>query len=130
MELIVFDRDSGFWSERLHEFSLNQKKISGSIFIREIQFLIDYLRTFARTPRLVVVVGADSRLFAEPEWAGDLAGLLQDVHLVLVLADDSPETAAECHRLRPRYMTSMEDVEGNLLKVLDRIVERYAHQAD
>ena len=99
------------------------------MFFRDLQDLTEYLKVFSRTPRILVVLGADRELFREPEWKRGLAGFLDEIALILVLSDHTSESVAEGHRMRPRYLSFMDEDADDLLMVLDGIIDSSAARA-
>ncbi|MBI5522016.1 MAG: hypothetical protein HY910_05250 [Desulfarculus sp.] len=57
----------------------------------------------------------------------DVAPLLQGIPLVLVLPDEQPATLAQAHRLRARYLTSLQRPEAPqmIAAVVGRMIEKY-----
>ena len=108
MELIVLDKDAGSLSGKLRDLSGREKRITGSLFFRKTEGLLNYLRTFSEATRLVVILDAGGDLFEVLDLRKSLEGLLEGVQLVLVLADHEPETVAAAHRLKPRYLCFMD----------------------
>ncbi len=70
-------------------------------------------------------------LMPDPEQLAELVAgreLLDSIRVILVLPDDRPETVAQGHMLRPRFITSAGNEQGQVAMVLARMINVSQHR--